>query len=338
MKKGTRMIDIAESLNISVVTVSNALNNRGGVSPELREMIKKMADEIGYQYDNSGKNSSKSESYTIGILYSDSAICGNENMVWQMCQKISEEFVRVNSFVITENISKNMQSECILPRLITENKVSAVMVLGNLTDEYIAEIKSYNLPVLFVECENAGSSSDVLMMDKYNSGFMLADYLYSKGHTSIGFIGDITYSYDIRDIYFGYMKALLKYKLQRKDEWILSDRDSSGLMKKKFEIDVHNLPTAFVCSRDESAFRFAASLKAAGIDIPEKVSLVSFGNSFAAEMSDPPVTAVGVDADNISKIAADMLIKKLNDESASFGTSYIAGLLKERESVSKKNK
>ena len=47
MKKGTRMIDIAESLNISVVTVSNALNNRGGVSPELREMIKKIADEIG---------------------------------------------------------------------------------------------------------------------------------------------------------------------------------------------------------------------------------------------------------------------------------------------------
>ena len=49
MKKGTRMIDIAESLNISVVTVTDALNNRGGVSTVLREMIKEMADEIRYQ-------------------------------------------------------------------------------------------------------------------------------------------------------------------------------------------------------------------------------------------------------------------------------------------------
>ncbi|MDO5558801.1 MAG: LacI family DNA-binding transcriptional regulator [Oscillospiraceae bacterium] len=332
MKKGTRMIDIAESLNISVVTVSNALNNRGGVSPELREMIKKMADEIGYQYDNSSKNGSKSESVTIGILYSDSAIGGNDNMVWQMCQKISEEFVKVNSFVITENVSKNMISEAILPRLITENKVSGVIILGNLPKLYITEIKDYGLPMLMVECES--ENKDSIMVDKYNSGFMLADYLYSKGHRKIGFVGEISSDDNVCDLYLGYLKAILRYNLEKNETWLLSDKDSSGLMKRKFDIDLKTLPTAFVCSRDESAFRLAASLKASGINVPGDVSIVSFGNSFAAEMSDPPITSVGVDADNISRIASEMMVKKLNDESVSYGTSYIAGIIKERESVS----
>ena len=38
MRKDIRMIDIANQLNISVVTVSNALNDREGVSIELREL------------------------------------------------------------------------------------------------------------------------------------------------------------------------------------------------------------------------------------------------------------------------------------------------------------
>ena len=48
-RKAVRLSDIAEKLGVSTVTVSNALANQRGVSEELREKIKEMASEIGYQ-------------------------------------------------------------------------------------------------------------------------------------------------------------------------------------------------------------------------------------------------------------------------------------------------
>lgn len=48
MAKAVRMADIAEKLNVSVVTVSKALSGKDGVGSELRETIIKTADEMGY--------------------------------------------------------------------------------------------------------------------------------------------------------------------------------------------------------------------------------------------------------------------------------------------------
>ncbi|WP_304969838.1 helix-turn-helix domain-containing protein, partial [Romboutsia ilealis] len=43
------MEDIAKELNISIVSVSNALRNKKGVSTELRQRVKETADALGYQ-------------------------------------------------------------------------------------------------------------------------------------------------------------------------------------------------------------------------------------------------------------------------------------------------
>ena len=49
MKKTVRLSDIAERLQVSTVTVSNALAGQKGVSEELRARIKRTAAEMGYQ-------------------------------------------------------------------------------------------------------------------------------------------------------------------------------------------------------------------------------------------------------------------------------------------------
>ena len=49
MKNGVKMIDIAKKLNVSVVTVSNALGGKDGVSEYLRKKICSTAEELGYK-------------------------------------------------------------------------------------------------------------------------------------------------------------------------------------------------------------------------------------------------------------------------------------------------
>ena len=67
MVKAVKLADIAEKLNVSVVTVSKALSGQKGVSEELREKIKDLADEMGYVPIHSNQKN-KNNSYTIGVI------------------------------------------------------------------------------------------------------------------------------------------------------------------------------------------------------------------------------------------------------------------------------
>ena len=67
--KKVTLSDIAERLNISVVTVSKALSNKEGVGEDLRKQIKTLAAELGYKQKKAGQNSSGSSiTGNIGIL------------------------------------------------------------------------------------------------------------------------------------------------------------------------------------------------------------------------------------------------------------------------------
>lgn len=48
MAKAVKLADIAQKAGVSTVTVSKALSGQKGVSEEMREIIKKLADEMGY--------------------------------------------------------------------------------------------------------------------------------------------------------------------------------------------------------------------------------------------------------------------------------------------------
>ena len=47
MAKAVKLADIAEQVGVSTVTVSKALSGQKGVSEEMREKIKNLAEELG---------------------------------------------------------------------------------------------------------------------------------------------------------------------------------------------------------------------------------------------------------------------------------------------------
>lgn len=56
MKSNVTMRDIADKLGVSSVTVSKALNDKDGVSEELKERIKTLAGEMGYRFNTVAKS------------------------------------------------------------------------------------------------------------------------------------------------------------------------------------------------------------------------------------------------------------------------------------------
>src|SRR4029077_10049117 len=64
--------DVARASNVSIGTVSKALNNIGSLRQETRERIATVAEAIGYRPNNLAQSLHRARSMTVGILSNDS--------------------------------------------------------------------------------------------------------------------------------------------------------------------------------------------------------------------------------------------------------------------------
>ena len=76
-----KLKDIAEALDVSTVTVSNALAGRKGVSEEVRNQVVEKAKELGYDLK---KYTNKSQGVTIGVIVSEKYLELGVSFYWSM--------------------------------------------------------------------------------------------------------------------------------------------------------------------------------------------------------------------------------------------------------------
>lgn len=70
------MKDIAKQCNVSVASVSKALNGYSDISEETRQLILKAASEMGYLPNSSARALKTRRSYNLGVLFVDEAMSG----------------------------------------------------------------------------------------------------------------------------------------------------------------------------------------------------------------------------------------------------------------------
>ena len=89
MAKQVKLADIAAIMNVSTVTVSKALSDQKGVSEEMREKIKKLAQEMGYRSPSAAKMLKTKKSYNIGILISERLFNQDESYYLPVYQAVA---------------------------------------------------------------------------------------------------------------------------------------------------------------------------------------------------------------------------------------------------------
>lgn len=337
MKKTIRMIDIAEKLNVSVVSVSNALNDREGVSPELRSQIKKFADELGYKYSVNEKIAGKVANRNIGIVISERYVGEKGTFYWRLCQETSKELLKKNMFAINETLSREDERKCLLPKIVSENKVSGLIILGQIKKSYIELLSTLEIPVIFLDFYDKHCNVDSIVTDNYYGMYLLTDYLIESGHRDIWFLGKVNATSSIQDRYLGYVKALLEndiYLTADKIPPAIDDRDESGLTLREFDLP-DKMPTAFVCNCDETAFKLIQILKSRGYRVPEDVSVVGFDNFIMSDVCDPPITTVEVNIKWMAEETAETMVKKLENRNFKAGRKIILGKVVLKDSVRK---
>ena len=336
MKNGVKMLDIATKLGVSVVTVSNALAGRDGVSEQMRKRICETAEKMGYKPSNTKSEKRRMTipkiSKNVGILTSERFVGARGTFYWELTASISNQLSQMNVCTVYECVTAESERDGILPNMIIDGKVDGVIVIGQVHRSYIECLSKLTIPLIFVDFYDNRYKIDSVISDSFNGGYMLTDYLVSKGHRRIGFFGTLNATSSINDRYLGYIKCIMENELDFRLEWIIGDRNEKGILNEKIDFP-DDMPTAFVCNCDETAFRVISALKTKGVRVPDDISVVGYDNYTVSSICIPTITTVEVDLAKMAEVSVGIMAKKLADPTYTEGRRIISGRLIEKESV-----
>ena len=332
-KKAVTMSDIAKAMNVSTVTVSKALGDRDGVSAELRERIKQKATEMGYRVHAGTHGAKDGLTYNIGIIVAKHFISDASSFYWIVYRYIVELLQKQNYYGMLEVVNDHNGMEEI-PNSVLDHKVDGLIVLGQLSDEYISKLISHQLPTVFLDFYGSREDADAVLSDNFYGAYMLTSHLIENGHRRIGFLGSIGSTSSIQDRYLGYYKALLENRIPLRQDWVIGDRSNESDIFPEFTLP-QDMPTAFVCNCDETAYKLVNQLKNAGYSVPEDISVVGYDNHIYSTICNPRLTTIDVNSRVMSTEAVYIILHKIRDVNYRRGRTLVTGKLVRRESVKK---
>ncbi len=340
MVKAVKLADIAEKVGVSVVTVSKALSGQKGVSEEMRARIKELADEMGYTPIHAAQTG-RTRSYTIGVVTFETYFTRFASFYWKMYQELATRAVKKNCFSMLEVISYYDEDNLVWPKLITENqKIDGIIVIGRPKLSYLKMLyQNKRIPMVFMDFYDDEEVVDSVVSASFNGMYRMTDYLIKNGHTKVAFVGTVMYTESITDRYFGYCKALMEHGIEVRQDWIVQDRDyNDGVIGIEYKLQLpKDMPTAFVCNNDVTAYALIRQLEERNYHVPEDISVVGYDDYLYPEYGDSRITTYLVDMAEMSKIALSCVIRRIENVSMNASVHIVNGRIIERTSVKKIN-
>ena len=337
-----RIVDIAKVADVSPSAVSLALNNKSGVSKELRQRILHIAVEAGYK--NVFPPSSLSDNTTIRLL----KIARHGHIINDRHNPFITEYLegieteaKKQHYKLEVSFFNRVPIEEIIDAL-KETEVDGYVILGTeLRDHESAIFGKLNKPVVFIDTYFPLSSYDCVDMDNVDGIFKLVQHLYISGHRSIGLVKSNYETRNFRMREFGFREAMNYFSLPIQEKFIIGvdpTFDGSIVDMRKFLDGNAFLPSAFLCMNDIISYGVMKALRDFEFQIPDDVSIVGFDDLPSSSFSDPPLTSIRVSTQKIGERALQKLSERIISQR--FGLSgheteniLISGKLVIRQSV-----
>lgn len=202
-RKEIRMRDIARELNISIVSVSNALNGKKGVGEELRQKVKDKAEEMGYVPQRLKQNPEKEDCvYCIGIVIADRCKEGISSFYMNIYKEIVRCISEHDGLTVLEYAKTKGCG-------FTGVEIDGIIFLGEAGMDFIHNVQSgRNVPAVGIDFYGPDNLMDYVVPDYFYETQCMIQRLIDAGHREITFTKTPYESGKMLDCYMGYCNAL----------------------------------------------------------------------------------------------------------------------------------
>lgn len=335
----TTIKDIARKLNISVSTVSYALNDGPRSVPEhVKLKVKQVAQELNYRPNRVARSLIKGESHVIGIVptavrknmtvspYFVSALNGVVNA----CENLNQDVM-----ILTRNSSED-SSEAV--ETLLDGRVDGVVFIAPLSDSpAIPRLRELGFPhVVISSSQYPGSPS--FQVDNAAGVNLIIDHLVAQGHTKIAHMAGAMDLEDGAERFQAFHDRMAYHGLKVNPNWIVYGQFHTviALEAARQLLDQPEVPTAVFCANDESALSMLRVALQAGLDPKKDLAIAGFDDTFSSQLAIPPLTTVSQPIERLANEATHALLKTIREGTSISGKRFSPELIVRDSTLSPK--
>lgn len=304
---------IAETLGISITTVSKALKNYPDVSPKTREKVLELAGKLHYTPNSFAVNLRTKESKTIGLIIPEVVHHFFSNVV----NGIIAEAEKNGYLVIILQSNESIELEKKQVALLINKRVDGiVMSLSNESndDEHLKEIIRREIPfVQFDKISKLIPSSKVIINDQ-KAAMEAVQHLIDNGCKKIAHIRGPVNPQNAIDRFIGYKKALEKNAIPFDASLVYTCENvtfEEGLFFAKQIIDEHPDVDGIFVITDLVAVGVLTYLNEKKINIPNEIAVIGFSNWFMSKVITPKLSSVDQPSFEMGVVAFNLLLEEM---------------------------
>ena len=307
--------DIADKLGVTRITISKALSDSSDISLEMREKVKRIAQEMGYIPDYTARNLHRSMTSTIGVVVPDIANSFFSFAIDGIMDAAAKHGYHVMLTVSRENA--DIEKENIITLLAHRVDGLLIAVSKDTTDTAIYErVKRRNVPLVFFDRAIQGIGFSSVGIDDRTAASKLVAYAIECGYKNIAHLaGSQTISIG-RERHIGYLETLKKYNIPIVEGWIVYGGFDkiSGYNGCRKLLEQDRLPDVIFASNDRIAHGAYNAIKEAGLRIPDDIGVIALGHSEFAELLSPTLTIIDSSPEVLGQRAMEVLVDDMTSQ------------------------
>ena len=306
------MKDIAQMCGVSVATVSKALNGHQDISEATRERVLSAVKQSGYTANFAARALKTSRTYNLGILFADLQQSGFMHEYFAMTlNNFRYEAERCGYDITFISSDFGPQHTSYLQHAQYRQVEGVAIICADFLDPGVQELVYSRIPV--VTLDHAFDGCLAVLSDNEDGIEALVRYVFSMGHRRIAYIhGNQTAVTDQR--LGSFYKTCRQLGLEVPEDYVTSCLYHDPVSCRKATEQLLCLPQRPSCilfPDDYASLGGIAAIRAAGLRIPEDISVVGYDGIHLAGTLSPAQTTWRQNAEELGRIAAAGLIERI---------------------------
>ena len=218
--------------------------------------------------------------------------------------------------LLLHSTGADSEDELALVRDLRHRFVDGLILASlHLTQAHAVELTVSAAPVVVIGRPTVGTSVDTVRAYSRRGASEAVRHLHAVGRTRIAFVNGPTHTAPGSSRRRGYLDGLRSCGLPRDEELIEVAADfmvEPG--RRAAELLLARIrPDAILCANDLLAVGALAALRDAGLEVPGQVALVGMDNSELSALTWPALTTVDLGSFERARIAAELLLARIED-------------------------
>ena len=332
------MTEVAERAGVSKSTVSLVLNNKPSVSAELRQVVLAAADDLGYHLPRrrSQRGATLNKSIVV-VHYERRSAEPHTNSIFVDYVSGIQSFVQDKSINLTFITNYSEGHQQLGYHLLSDGHIitdgAIIMGRGARRDgQLLHQFLDRGIPMVVLSRNWPDLPISTVGQDHHQQACIALDHLIGLGHRRIAFLAS---EVDRQHDWFEwriecYRQAVLRVNGQVDEELIVLGQDgfeaAQTLIKKRPDV------TAIFAIQDLNAAAAVRGLLEMGIRVPQDISVIGLDDTAEAIDGHPALTTVSFSHAEVGYLAAELLLRLIENDRLYYSSIAVRSRLVERES------